>query len=92
MDTMTQSPPPAGHNRPPPYDPEAMCLLVEHSNSLRQNVDAYATNIDGFGFRFDPVIDFEAEDAPAREPSAPVKSAPSAETDALWGAPRPKRR
>jgi capsid portal protein len=42
----------------PPYDPEAMCLLVEHSNSLRQNVDAYATNIDGFGFRFDPVIDF----------------------------------
>jgi PBSX family phage portal protein len=47
----------------PPYDPEAMCLLVEHSNSLRQNVDAYATNIDGFGFRFDPVIDFEAEDA-----------------------------
>jgi PBSX family phage portal protein len=47
----------------PPYDPEAMCLLVEHSNSLRQNVDAYATNIDGFGFRFDPIIDFEAEDA-----------------------------
>jgi len=47
----------------PPYDPEAMCLLVEHSNSLRQNVDAYATNIDGFGFRFDPAIDFEAEDA-----------------------------
>lgn len=47
----------------PPYDPEAMCLLVEHSNSLRQNVDAYATNIDGFGYRFEPVIDFEAEDA-----------------------------
>ncbi|MCL2726706.1 MAG: phage portal protein, partial [Polyangiaceae bacterium] len=21
----------------PPYDPEALCLLVEHSNSLRQN-------------------------------------------------------
>ena len=47
----------------PPYDPEAMCLLVEHSNSLRQNVDAYATNIDGFGYRFEPVIDFEAEDS-----------------------------
>ena len=27
----------------PPYDPEALCLLLEHSNSLRQNVDAYAT-------------------------------------------------
>lgn len=47
----------------PPYDPEALCLLVEHSNSLRQNVDAYATNIDGFGYRFEPVIDFEAEDS-----------------------------
>lgn len=47
----------------PPYDPEALCLLVEHSNSLRQNVDAYATNIDGNGFRFEPAIDFDAEDA-----------------------------
>jgi hypothetical protein len=47
----------------PPYDPEALCLLVEHSNSLRQNVDAYATNIDGNGYRFDAVIDFDAEDA-----------------------------
>jgi len=47
----------------PPYDPEALCLLTEHSNSLRQNVDAYATNIDGFGHRFDPAIDLEADDA-----------------------------
>lgn len=47
----------------PPYDPEALCLLVEHSNSLRQNVDAYATNIDGFGHRFEPAIDFDAEDS-----------------------------
>ena len=46
----------------PPYDPETLCVLVEHSNSLRQNVDAYATNIDGFGYRFDAVIDFDAED------------------------------
>lgn len=22
----------------PPYDPEALCLLVEHSNALRQNL------------------------------------------------------
>ena len=47
----------------PPYDPEALCLLMEHSNSLRQNVDAYATNIDGFGHRLEPAIDFDAEDA-----------------------------
>jgi len=47
----------------PPYDPEAMCLLMEHSNSLRQNVDAYATNIDGFGHRLEPAIDLDADDA-----------------------------
>jgi PBSX family phage portal protein len=47
----------------PPYDPEALCRLFEHSNSLRQNVDAYSTNIDAFGYRFEPVIDFEADDA-----------------------------
>ncbi|MEP0841210.1 MAG: phage portal protein [Phycisphaerae bacterium] len=50
----------------PPYDPEALCLVLEHSNSLRQNVDAYATNIDGFGHRLEPAIDFDAEDADQR--------------------------
>lgn len=50
----------------PPYDPEAPCLLLEHSNALRQNLDAYAVNIDGFGHRLEPAIDFEAEDADAR--------------------------
>jgi PBSX family phage portal protein len=50
----------------PPYDPAALCLLVEHSNALRQNLDAYAVNIDGFGHRLEPAIDFEAEDADAR--------------------------
>ncbi len=34
--------------------------------SLRQNVDAYAVNIDGFGHRFEPVIDFDAEDLDER--------------------------
>ncbi len=50
----------------PPYDPLALCLLMEHSNSLRQNVDAYAVNIDGFGHRLEPAIDFEDEDADER--------------------------
>jgi PBSX family phage portal protein len=50
----------------PPYDPEALCLLFEHSNALRQNVDAYATNIDGFGHRLEPAIDFDADDADRR--------------------------
>ena len=47
----------------PPYDPESMCSLLENSNSLRQNVDAYVTNIDGFGHRLEPVINFLADDA-----------------------------
>ena len=47
----------------PPYDPEMLCRLMEHSNSLRQNIDAYATNIDGFGHRLEPAIDLEAENA-----------------------------
>ncbi len=44
----------------PPYDPGALCLLVEHSNALRQNVDAYATNIDGFGH---PLTQAQQQDA-----------------------------
>ena len=50
----------------PPYDPEALCILFEHANSLRQNVDAYATNIDGFGHRLEPAIDFDDRDADER--------------------------
>ena len=47
----------------PPYDPLMLCKILEHSNSLRQNVDAYATNIDGFGHRLEPTINFDAENA-----------------------------
>jgi PBSX family phage portal protein len=50
----------------PPYDPATLCLLFEHSNSLRQNVDAYATNIDAFGYRLEPAVDLEADDASQR--------------------------
>jgi PBSX family phage portal protein len=50
---------------PPPYDPLQLVMLFEHSNSIRQNVDAYATNIDGFGHSFDPVVDLEADDTEA---------------------------
>lgn len=50
----------------PPYNPVTLAGLLEHSNALRQNVDAYATNIDGFGHRFEPVIDMAAPDAEQR--------------------------
>lgn len=47
----------------PPYGPDVLCKIYEHSSSLRQNIDAYAVNIDANGHRFDPVIDLEADDA-----------------------------
>jgi PBSX family phage portal protein len=50
----------------PIYDPEMLTMIFEHSNSLRQNVDSYATNIDGFGHRFDPFIDLEGIDVDER--------------------------
>lgn len=50
----------------PPFDLRILCSLFGHSNSLRPNVDAYLTNIDSFGHRFDPIIDLKARDADER--------------------------
>lgn len=50
----------------PPYNPSTLTALVEHSSALRPNVDAYVTNIDGFGHRFEPIIDLDAPDARLR--------------------------
>jgi PBSX family phage portal protein len=47
----------------PPYPPEFFIELQRVSNILRQNIDAYATNIDGFGATFDPVLDLDSDDA-----------------------------
>lgn len=47
----------------PPYPPDQLLEIYEQSCGLRPNIDAIATNVDGFGFRLDPVIDFEAPDA-----------------------------
>lgn len=46
----------------PPYPPDVLVKLFEHSSALRQNIDAYAVNIDGHGHRFEPVIDLDADD------------------------------
>jgi PBSX family phage portal protein len=50
----------------PPYDPTTLLLLLEHSNALRQCIDAYVTNIDAFGHTFEPIIDVAAADADDR--------------------------
>lgn len=47
----------------PPYPFDALSDLVEHSSLLRPCIDAYATNIDGFGHRFEPRINFGRPDA-----------------------------
>jgi PBSX family phage portal protein len=56
----------------PVYDPEMLALLFEHSNSLRQNVDSMAVNVDGFGHRFDPLFDLEAKNIDQRIEDAMV--------------------
>lgn len=47
----------------PIYDPAILALIYENSSSLRQNVDAYVTNIDSFGHHFKPVIDVDDTDS-----------------------------
>lgn len=43
----------------PPYPAEALCRLFENSGALRQNIEAMETNIDGFGHRLEPILDFD---------------------------------
>jgi len=50
----------------PPYDPGKLIRAWEGSSFLRPNIDAYITNIDSFGHRFEPIIDLDAADAVAR--------------------------
>lgn len=47
----------------PPYSLEMLGNLTDHSCALRPNIDAYAVNIDAFGYRFEPVIDMTSADA-----------------------------
>lgn len=47
----------------PPYPIGVLVKLVEQSSSLRPNIDAYKTNIDGFGHVFAPVIELNGSGA-----------------------------
>jgi len=40
------------------YDPEALLTIVEHSAHLQPNIDGYAVNIDGYGHRAEPRVDW----------------------------------
>ena len=56
----------------PPYDPDKLLVLIEASSGLRPNIDAYVTNIDSYGYRFEPAINLNAPDAFERVKSAMV--------------------
>lgn len=50
------------HSIPPPLDPTVLCSLYDMSGALRTNIDAYKTNIDGFGHSFTPVLDVDDDE------------------------------
>lgn len=47
----------------PAYDPSVLALIYENSSALRQNVESYVNNIDGFGHAFVPTLETSALDA-----------------------------
>lgn len=76
----------------PPYDPEMLCLLFEHSAGLRPNIDSYATNIDGFGHRLEPFFNIESDEgrrrlATAARAKKSSKPRPGSDNLAEEGAP-----
>lgn len=48
---------------PPPYDPVFLYTLFEVSGALRTNIEAYKTNIDGYGHTFAPVVDLDDDES-----------------------------
>ncbi len=47
----------------PRFAPVDLCERYEESSSLRPNIEAYSTNIDGFEHRLEPVFDVDSEKA-----------------------------
>lgn len=47
----------------PPISPDSLLRRVEESYALRPNIDAYVTNIDGFGYNLKPAIDLDSKKA-----------------------------
>lgn len=46
----------------PPYNLSTLCEMFECSAALRPSVEAYATNIDGNGHHFEPLISLDSDD------------------------------
>jgi PBSX family phage portal protein len=54
----------------PPFNMSTLCEVFECSSALRPSVDAYATNIDGNGHHFEPLIDLDSDDLVAQVANA----------------------
>jgi len=50
----------------PDWEPNELARHWENSSTLRPNIDAFVTNVYGFGWTFKPVLDPDAPDAPDR--------------------------
>jgi PBSX family phage portal protein len=46
----------------PPFPFETLASIHENSSALGSNIDAMVTNVDGFGYMLDPVINFNSPD------------------------------
>ncbi|KRU15119.1 phage portal protein [Bacillus pumilus] len=57
----------------PPYNIKELKQIAEYSTILQQCIDAYKTNILGFGLGIEYVFDFNAENAPEAKKSAAEK-------------------
>jgi PBSX family phage portal protein len=49
----------------PPYNPDVLVQLPEYSNVLQPLIDAYKTNITGFGYSFGYLVDMDSEEVEA---------------------------
>lgn len=47
---------------PAPYNVDTLIRITGHSSVLRQPINAYAVNIDGFGHSFVPTLDLDRDD------------------------------
>lgn len=57
----------------PPIDPVTLAHLFEMSGALRSNIDAYCTNIDGFGYTFEPMLDLDDDETAEKVKQAMIE-------------------
>lgn len=58
----------SGHVLSPPYDPWHLVGAVEESSDLRSSIEAYATNLGGFGIELEPLFPTTDDDGNPIDP------------------------